>query len=237
MGNWIRSLFVSIFGTHSGLATIFISMVPIVELRGAIPFGSASSLWGDNALSLWASFGYSVLGSSIICVLLTLAFWYLFNFLKKTKGLKKIAGAIESRLSKKSENINKKTADQTSAKKKLWIKLIGVFGFVAIPLPLTGVWTGTCLALFIGLNKVQTMATVLSGNLVAGLLMTLISYFFADDTMIVLYVFLILVAIAVLIGIIKLIVDKCRKKKEATSLTEAAVETDVQIKSSNKNEE
>ena len=236
MGEWIRSLFVSIFGTHSGLGTLFISMVPIVELRGAIPFGAATSLWGENALSLWGSFGYSVLGSSIICVILTFAFWYLFNFLKKTKGLKKIAGAIENRLNKKSANINKKTAEETSSKKKLWIKLIAVFGFVAIPLPLTGVWTGTCLALFIGLNKWQTLATVLSGNLIAGLLMTLISYFFADDTVIVLYIFLALVALVVVAGIIKLIVDKCRKKKEPVALAGGEVEPDMTIEAS-KNDE
>lgn len=214
MGKWIRALFVSIFGTHSELATIFISMVPVVELRGAIPFGAASSLWGENALSLWASFGYSLLGSSLVCVLITFLFWYLFNFLKKTKGLKKLANAIENKLSKKSENIDKKTATESDKKKILWLKLMGVFAFVAVPLPLTGVWTGTCLALFIGLNKAQTLGSVLTGNLVAGLLMTMISYFFADDTVIVLYVFLGLVVLFVLAGIIKKLVDKNKENKK-----------------------
>lgn len=231
MSAWLKALFVSIFGSHSGLATFFISMIPIVELRGAIPFGAASSLWGENALSLWASFGYSLLGSSLVCVFLTFVFWYLFNFLKKTKGLKKVANWFETKLKNKSKNINKKTATETDKKRAVWLKMFGVFCFVAIPLPLTGVWTGTCLALFVGLSKLQTMCAVLTGNLIAGILMTIISYFFADNTIIVLYVFLGLVALFVLIGIIKLIVDRCKSKKqnvEETEISENIEQSNVQ---------
>ena len=43
MTEWLKELFVAIFGTNSWLATIIISMIPIIELRGAIPFGSAVS--------------------------------------------------------------------------------------------------------------------------------------------------------------------------------------------------
>ena len=56
MTEWLKNFFVAIFGTNSALATLIISMVPIIELRGAIPFGSAVSLWGENALPLWKSF-------------------------------------------------------------------------------------------------------------------------------------------------------------------------------------
>ena len=91
-----------------------------------------------------------------------------FLGLKKLSYLKKFADWLERKLKRKSENIENKTDVQENSKKKLWIKILGVFCFVAIPLPLTGVWTGTCLALFIGLNRKQTMLSVLSGNAVAG---------------------------------------------------------------------
>ena len=58
MTEWLKELFVTIFGTNSWLATIIISMIPIIELRGAIPFGSAVSLWGEHALTVWQSFLY-----------------------------------------------------------------------------------------------------------------------------------------------------------------------------------
>lgn len=213
MTEWIKELFVAIFGSHSELATIFISMIPIVELRGAIPFGAASDLWGTNALEVWESFLYSVLGSSFVCVVLTFLFWPIFNWLKKTKWFTRFAGWIERKLKRNSKNIENKAQEEKDAKKQLWFKIVGVFLFVAIPLPLTGVWTGTCLALFIGLNKRQTMTTVVLGNLIAGGIMLLLTYFFKDNTIIVFYAFLIIVAAFVLFEIVKSLIKKIMLKK------------------------
>lgn len=210
MTEWLKELFVTIFGTNSWLATIIISMIPIIELRGAIPFGSAVSLWGESALAVWQSFLYSVLGCSIVCVILTFLFWPIFKWLKGTKLFKKVANAIENKLNHSSKNINEKVQTETNAKKTWWIKWWGVFVFVAIPLPLTGVWTGTCIALFIGLSKRDTMLSVILGNLVAGIIMMVISYFFADNTMIVLWFFLALVLVFVLVLGIKAIISKVK---------------------------
>ena len=230
MSAWLKSLFAAIFGANSELATFIISMIPIVELRGAIPFGSAVSFWGDNALPLWESFLIALAGSSLICVILTFIFQPIFSWLKKTKLFKKFADWLERKLKRKSENIENKTDVQENSKKKLRIKILGVFSFVAIPLPLTGVWTGTCLALFIGLNRKQTMLSVLSGNAVAGGLMMLISYFFADNTSIVLYGFLVLVVIFVLYEIIKSLVLKHR-------ISGDKIEIEKQIEKQNMSEE
>jgi len=213
MTEWLKALFVSIFGNNSALATFFISMIPIIELRGAIPFGTASALWGENALSLPMSLLLSLAGSCLVCVILTFLFMPIFKWLSKTKIFKKIANFIEKKLSKHSKDIDEKTQKEQNQKRILRIKIIGIFIFVAIPLPLTGVWTGTCLALFIGLNKKQTMATVVSGNIVAGLLMTLISLVFKDDTLVVLYAFLALTALFIVYEIIKLLIEKAKSKK------------------------
>ncbi len=214
MSEWVKELFVTIFGTNSWLATIIISMIPIVELRGAIPFGSATSFWGEHALELWESLLFSLLGSTLVCVILTFLFWPIFKWLKQTKSFKKIALWMEKKLNKNAENINNKTENEKDSKKIKWLKIMGIFGFVAIPLPLTGVWTGTCLALFIGLNKKETMTSVILGNIIAGLIMTLISYFFADNTMIVFYAFFILVGVFILFELIKKMVKKIKNKNK-----------------------
>ncbi|MBQ8452006.1 MAG: small multi-drug export protein [Clostridia bacterium] len=213
MSEWLKTLFVSIFGSHSGIATFVISMIPIVELRGAIPFGAASSFWGENALPIWQSFLIALAGSSLVCVILTFLFWPLFNWLKKTKGFKKFATWIEGKLNRNAKGINDKTEQEKSEKRILRLKLIGVFLFVAVPIPLTGVWTGTCLALFIGLNKKQTLCSVLTGNVCAGLIMLLVSYLFKDNTLIVLYAFLILFALIVIYEVIKSLIVRGKKKK------------------------
>lgn len=214
MTEWLKELFVAIFGTNSWLATIIISMIPIIELRGAIPFGSAISLWGEHALPVWQAFLYSVLGCSVVCVILTFLFWPIFKWLKSTKLFKKLADAIENKLNRSSKNINDKVEAEKNQSRIRWVKFLGVFTFVAIPLPLTGVWTGTCIALFIGLSKKDTMLSVILGNLVAGILMMVISYFFADNTMIVLWAFLALVVVFAIVLGIRALVKKIKRKKE-----------------------
>jgi len=214
MSEWIKDLFVTIFGSNSWLATIIISMIPIVELRGAIPYGSAVSFWGEHALPVWKSFLFSVLGSTLVCVILTFLFWPVFKWLKKTKMFKKLADAVENKLNRSSKNINDKVQAESNEKKIWWLKWLGVFAFVSIPLPLTGVWTGTCIALFVGLNKRDTMISVILGNLIAGIIMMIISYFFADNTMIVFLVFLGLVAVFILYFAIRAIVKKIKNRKK-----------------------
>lgn len=228
MTEWLKNLFVAIFGTNSPLATVIISMVPIIELRGAIPFGSAVELWGENALPVWQSFLYSVLGCSIVCVILTFLFWPIFKWLKNTKAFKKLANAIENKLNKSSKNINDKVQAEKNEKKTHWIKWWGVFTFVAIPLPLTGVWTGTCIALFIGLSKKDTMLSVILGNMVAGLIMLAITYLFGDNTLIVLWLFLGLVLVFALVLGIRAIVKKIKNKK--TQNTELVQESENEQK-------
>lgn len=226
MTEWLKSLFVAIFGSNSAFATTIISMIPIIELRGAIPFGSAVELWGENALPVWKSFIFSVIGCSIVCVVLTFLFWPIFKWLKNTKAFKKLAGAIENKLNNSSKSINDKVDAEKDKSKTHWIKWWGVFTFVAIPLPLTGVWTGTCIALFIGLSKKDTMLSVILGNMLAGLIMLGITYIFGDNTMIVVWMFLALVAIFACVLGIRAIIKKSKSKKITQTKTEEDFENE-----------
>jgi uncharacterized membrane protein len=201
-------------------------MIPIVELRGAIPFGSAEAMWGVNALPVWLSFLISVAGSSLVCVILTFLFMPIFNWLKTTKIFKKMANWIENKISKNSKKIENNASEENDEKKKRLIKWLGVFAFVAIPLPLTGVWTGTAIALFIGMNRIDTMVAVISGNLLAGLIMMAVSYLFADNTMVVVWVFLALVVLFILAALIKNLVDKARNKNKVAEAKTDDIITD-----------
>ena len=224
MTEWLKELFVTIFGNNSWLATIIISMIPIIELRGAIPFGSAVSLWGEHALPVWQSFLYSVLGCSVVCVVLIFMFWPIFKWLKQTKIFQKLANAVEKKINNSAKSINDKVEAETNTSKTRWIKWFGVFAFVAIPLPLTGVWTGTCIALFIGLSKKDTMISVILGNIIAGVIMMVLSYFFADNTMIVLWMFLGLVVVFALVLGVRSLFKKIKTRKNTTGNTEKNIE-------------
>ena len=226
MIEWIEDFFRNAFGNNVILATILISLLPIIELRGAIPFGMSIRLWGNVALTNWQSFLYAFLGSSAVVPVLALVFIPLINMLKKTKLFRKLGEAIENRVKNKSAKIENNANDKAiqskedlekpkrKIDKKFLLKVLGVFMFVSLPLPLTGVYTGTCIAVILGLGFWWTCGVVILGNAVAGVIMTLLSTVFSEYTHIVLYVFLGLVVVFVVAEIIATIVRKHKIKKQ-----------------------
>ena len=212
INGFINNIFTTIFGDNIILATIFIAMLPIVELRGAIPFATNRKIWGSLAINNWSAYGWSLLGSSIIVPVIALMTIPMINWLKKTKLFKQIGTALENRVKSKSKNIA--GADEKSAlfSKSYWKKVIGVFIFVAIPFPFTGVWTGVMVALFLGLDYVSTCLSTIAGNIVAGLIITLILEFFPALNDWLLYIFIALIILVVLYELIRFIVVKIKNK-------------------------
>ncbi len=208
MTNVLSNFFGSVFGDNIILATILISMVPIIELRGAIPFATNSGIWQTIAMNNWQAFGWSLLGSSLIVPIIALIFIPIINWLKRTKLFGKLASAIENRIKGKTEKIDGANEKSARFSRTYWKKILAVFVFVAVPLPLTGVWTGSCVAVFLGLDFASTCITVISGNVVAGLLITLILQFFPALNDYLLYVFLAIVAIVIIYEIIRHFANK-----------------------------
>lgn len=217
MTEFLNNLFSTIFGDNVILATILISMIPIIELRGAIPFATNTGFWGVNSLSNWSAFGWSLLGSCLVVPIIALIFLPIMNLLKKTKLFHKLADWFENRVKSKSSNIENSEQSTAPFSKSYWKKMLGVFIFVAIPLPFTGVWTGTCIAVFLGLDFYSTCISVISGNIIAGLLITLIIQFFPWLNN---YLFYIFIAIILLVLIFEIVKHFVLKKKESDSAKE-----------------
>lgn len=225
MTEFIREVFSTIFGENVILATIIIAMLPIIELRGAIPFGMSIEFWGTNALSNISSFVWSFLGSSLVVPIIALLFIPILNWFKKTKIFSKLADKIENRIKNKTDKINEDAEKnnvyreivcdselQKKNRRRRLLKALGLFVFVAIPLPLTGVWTGTCIGVMLGFNFWQTCAIVIWGNLCAGLIITFICSIFPNFTTIILYVFLACVVVFALYGFISSNIKKSKNK-------------------------
>ena len=237
MTEFIENIFSSIFGNNVILATILIAIIPIIELKGAIPFSMSPEIWGSFALPYWEAFIYGLIGSSLIVPILALLYVPIINWLKKTKLFKTLAEKLENRVNSKKQNIETKAEEITDEKsnkkqnkkrvydKKFFLKLFGVFAFVSIPLPLTGVWTGTCIAVALGLGFWWTCLSVITGNVVAGLLITLASTLFGDATMVFVYILLGVILIALLFTIIKKLISKHKLKKQ--KVTEEKIEESV----------
>lgn len=215
MVEWIENLFTNIFGDNVILATIVIAMVPVIELRGAIPFAMLK-FWGSRALTPFFAFLFSFLGSSLVVPILALIFIPVINWLKNTKFFKNFANSLENRINKKRDKILV-DVDEKSKRNAFIKKLLGIFVFVALPLPLTGVWTGTCVAVMLGLGFWWTCLVVIAGNLVAGIIMSTICAVFPNATIYIFLLFLVLVAIVVVYELFKIFSRKKNSNIDETN--------------------
>ena len=137
-------------------ATVFgVSMLPVLELKAAIPLGLAMGL------PLWETFLIALLGSSLPVPLILFFLRPVFRYLRRFRFFARFADWFERHTHKRSKSVTKYRG----------YSLLGLFVFVAIPLPTTGVWTGSAIASFLNLRILYAFPTILLGNAVAGLLM------------------------------------------------------------------
>jgi len=216
----LGEILTNIFGSNSILATIFTAMLPLVELKGAIPLGISSSIWGAAALSTWQAFWWALLGSSLVVPIVALLFRPIYNWVKNKKFFKAIVDFVVGDVVKRSDKVNVENQAR-SARRAFWLKILAVFLFVAFPVPLTGVWTGTCFAVLLGLNFWVACATVIVGNALCGVIVTFVCQVFPQITDILLVLFLVLILVAV---IVKVILHILRKRREAANSVAQSLE-------------
>ncbi len=200
--------FRSIIG-NDYLTLYLISIIPIIELRGAILF---MPYMFDTIGEMLLGMLCCVAGSTTVIIPLILLTKPIIRRLKRTKLFKKIAKNMEANLNDRAQsayNEEKKNRLNLSADaKKSW----GTFIFVAIPLPMTGAWTGSCIASMLEFPLWKASLSVFAGNIVAGLILTMIAYFlpsqYAD---IFLYGFVVL---AIAIAIVLYFTRSHRKEKK-----------------------
>ena len=138
-------------------AVFVISMFPIVELRGAIPIGVGLGL------ELWKIFTVSIIGNMIPVPFIILFVRPIIEYLAKTERFSKFAGWLTERAMSKSDQIVK-------------YKKIGLFIFVAIPMPGTGAWTGSMIAGLLDMRLKDAVPMIFAGVITAGIIMLFISY-------------------------------------------------------------
>ena len=133
-----------------------VSMVPIIELRGAIPLGKGLDLnW------FWV-YMISVIGNLLPVPFVILLVRPIIEWLVHSKMFGKLGKWLDERTKKKTENMTKY---------KKW----GLFIFVAVPLPGTGAYTGAMIAGMLNMRLKDALPAIISGVLVAGIAMLAIS--------------------------------------------------------------
>ena len=136
-----------------------VSMLPIIELRGAIPLGAAMGM------NIFECYFISVLGNLLPIPFVLVFIKKILEWMSKSKisFFNKISNKLINKAEDRSSKMNKAS---------LW----ALFAFVAIPLPGTGGWTGALIAALAGMRFKKSFFAILCGIFVAGIIMSLASY-------------------------------------------------------------
>ena len=159
------------------LVIIFLSCVPIIESRYAYVYGDVKF----PELSMVELFILTQLGAFFVALILLLLLKPVFNWMKSISFLKKLVEKLESHGKKKGEKLEGKIKNSASEKAKIWASVIGVFLFVAIPLPGTGVWTGSLVATLLNIRFKYAYPAVCLGSVCATLIMLTFSSVFLQE--------------------------------------------------------
>ncbi len=138
------------------IVTFLISMLPVVELRGAIPVGIAAF-----GIPWYWCYIISVIGNLLPVPIILLFIKKLIGWMKTTKKLNKLGLWLESKAEKNTPKVQR-------------FEVFGLMIFVAIPLPMTGAWTGALVAALTGMKFRNALISITGGVLIAGVIVTLI---------------------------------------------------------------
>ena len=144
----------SFLNTYFGkiVMTFLISMVPVIELRGAIPIGVGAGL------NLWLAIAVSIVGNLVPVPFIIIFIKKIFAWLRtKSEKLNGLVTRLEKRAESKSATVQKYA---------FW----GLFVLVAIPLPGTGAWTGALVAAMLEMPLKKAFPAIMLGVLGAGVI-------------------------------------------------------------------
>lgn len=152
MFNWL-------FTSYAGklICTFFISMVPVIELRGALPIGVGMGLTPVTALIV------SILGNMVPVPFIIIFIRRILNWMHRFETFSKIADKLEAKAAKHEDKLVK-------------YETLGLFLLVAVPLPGTGAWTGSLVAALFDLRLKTAIPTIFAGVVAAGLIVFFVTY-------------------------------------------------------------
>lgn len=140
------------------LYTFLISMVPVIELRGAVPIAYASGV------PLWLANLVAIIGNLVPVPFIIIFIRKIFALMRKwSKGFDGLVTRLENRAESKSEVV---------LKYAFW----GLFVLVAIPLPGTGAWTGALVAAMLDMRLKKAFPAIALGVVTAAVIVTFVTY-------------------------------------------------------------
>ena len=150
--------FIGLFGGLSKEFIIFIiSLMPILELRGGLLAATLLHVEFIKALII------CIIGNILPIPIILIFLEKILDLFRKWKPTKKVVSWLEKKVDNKRSQIDK-------------YGYLGLILFVGIPLPGTGAWTGSALAVLLGMDRKKSFFYILLGVILASIIMSIISY-------------------------------------------------------------
>ena len=152
------NFFINIFGgLNKDIIIFIISLMPILELRGGLLAASLLKIPYIKALLI------CIIGNLLPIPFVLLFLEKILKIFEKWKFTRKVVRWLEKKADSKREKIDK-------------YGYLGLILFVGIPLPGTGAWTGSLVAIMLGLNRKKSFICIIIGVILASIIMSILSY-------------------------------------------------------------
>ena len=156
--DFLVEFFIDLFNGISKEVIIFIiSLMPILELRGGLLAATLLDVEFVRAAVI------CIIGNILPIPIVLLFLRFVLDLFEKWSVTKKIVTWLEKKVEEKREQIDK-------------YGYLGLIIFVGIPLPGTGAWTGSLIAIMLGMNRKKSFVCILLGILLAAIIMSILSY-------------------------------------------------------------
>jgi len=142
-------------GTSHEVVTFILAMLPISELRGAIPYAITI-----GHMSWQKAYVISVIGNFVPVIPIVLLIGPVSERLRRVRAFDRFFDWLFARTRRKGQMIER-------------FEVLGLMLFVAIPLPVTGAWTGAVAAFIFGVRNSRAFPAILAGICLAGVVVTL----------------------------------------------------------------
>ncbi len=143
------------------LWVFLVSAIPLIELRGAIPVGIFT---GYDPIAV---FIVSYIGSLVPVPFIFFLFNYIMDTLRKHNWLPWLINIVDNKIAKNVDRFKK-------------YREPALITFIGIPLPTTGVWTGTAVATFLKLDFKKTMICAAIGAFISAVVITLVCVYLPE---------------------------------------------------------
>lgn len=192
MTEWIEAFGESLTIPIKKLLLVGVSMFPVIELKGTIPIAMTWDIPPITSLV----FGY--IGSCLPIIPLLFLLRPIIKWMYSKKIFKKFANWVETRSEHKGQLIYD-------------YRYLGLLIFVAIPLPTTGVWTGSIVASLLEMDIKKCIPLIFLGNLIAGIIVVIIEVLVPN---LMWYIIIGVLAITVLLFVLRKIKNKLKLRKQ-----------------------